>query len=128
MLTVSVVLSTNSALNLAHLVTCVAGDKDTEYPVSKYEGSTIQPGEELQLNSCGRSDASSGTEGWFDMVDPVSSDKVIRHFYWSCPWGSKTNTWNVTENNSKFMVEYSGQNLDSGALGTITVRFLNIPA
>ena len=121
---ISVISSTRVS---AHIVLYVTGDKDTEYPVSRYEGNTIEPGEQLQLNATGRSDAASGTEGWFNLVDPKANDKVIRHFYWDCPWGSKSNTWNVTENNSKFMVEYSGQNLNSGALGTITVRILNVP-
>ena len=102
-------------------------NKDKELPVSDFEGKVIHPGESLQLNACGRSDASSGTTGDFDLVDPASGDKVIRHFYWDCPWGSKTNTWTVKGSNSKFIVESTGANLDSGALGTITVEVLNKP-
>ncbi|KAF8919893.1 pleurotolysin A [Mucidula mucida] len=83
------------------------GDKDHEVSASDYEGKVVGPDEKLQLNAC-------GSEG----------DKAIRHFYWDCPWGSKTNTWTVSGSNTKWMIEYSGQNLDSGALGTITVDAL----
>ncbi|KIJ46808.1 hypothetical protein M422DRAFT_164791 [Sphaerobolus stellatus SS14] len=97
------------------------GDKDKEVPASNYEGKVIGPDEKLQINACGRSDAAEGTTGDFDLVDPSNGDKTIRHFYWDCPWGKKTNTWTVSGSNSKWMVEYQGQNLDSGALGTISV-------
>lgn len=100
------------------------GDKDTEVSASKYEGTVIKPDEKLQINACGRSDAAEGTTGTFDLVDPADGDKQVRHFYWDCPWGSKTNTWTVSGSNTKWMIEYSGQNLDSGALGTITVDTL----
>ncbi|KAH8832149.1 pleurotolysin A [Flagelloscypha sp. PMI_526] len=101
------------------------GNKDKEVPVSDYEGKVIGPDEKLQINACGRSDAAEGTTGDFDLVDPNNGDQAIRHFYWDCPWGSKTNTWTVSGSNSKWMVEYQGQNLDSGALGTITVDVLS---
>ena len=108
-------------------LTIVAGNKDQEVGTNTYEGQTIAPYEWLEFSSCGRSDASSGTEGNFDLVDPSASDKQIRHFYWDCPWGSKTNTWSVSGSNSKFMIEHYGANIDGGALGTITVDVLNKP-
>ncbi|KAH8832152.1 pleurotolysin A [Flagelloscypha sp. PMI_526] len=97
------------------------GNKDKEVPASDYEGHVIGPDEKLQINACGRSDAAEGTTGDFDLVDPNNGDQAVRHFYWDCPWGSKRNTWTVSGSNSKWMIEYQGQNLDSGALGTITV-------
>ncbi|EEB93043.1 hypothetical protein MPER_08358, partial [Moniliophthora perniciosa FA553] len=68
-------------------------DKDKEIGADAYEGKVIEPDEKLQINSCGRSDSASGTEGSFDLVDVNDGNKAIRHFYWSCPWGSKSNTW-----------------------------------
>ena len=103
------------------------GNKDKEISVSTYQNSVIHPGEQLRLNACGRSDSPSGTTGDFDVVDVVAGGKKIRHFYWDCPWGSPTNTWTISESNSKWMVESSGANLVNGALGTITVEFLNKP-
>nr|O42717.1 RecName: Full=Aegerolysin Aa-Pri1; Flags: Precursor [Cyclocybe aegerita]AAC02265.1 Aa-Pri1 [Cyclocybe aegerita] len=100
------------------------GNKDKEVYPSDYNGKTVGPDEKIQINSCGRENASSGTEGSFDIVDPNDGNKTIRHFYWECPWGSKRNTWTPSGSNTKWMVEWSGQNLDSGALGTITVDVL----
>ncbi|KAF9497705.1 erylysin A [Pleurotus eryngii] len=102
------------------------GDKDTEVPASKYEGMVIAPDDQVQINACGREDAAEGTTGTFDLVDPNDSDKQVRHFAWDCPWGTKANSWVVGGSNSKWMIEYTGQNLDSGALGTITVNTLRI--
>ncbi|KAF8687636.1 hypothetical protein AX14_003645, partial [Amanita brunnescens Koide BX004] len=70
------------------------GNKDKEIPVSDIENTEIPPGGEFRINSCGRENASSGTEGEFDIYE-VDSNKV-RHFYWDCPWGSSTNTWTIT--------------------------------
>jgi hypothetical protein len=69
-------------------------NKDAEIPKSDIENHKINPGDEFQINSCGRSDASSGTEGDFDIYEDGGTK--VRHFYWNCPWGSKTNTWRVT--------------------------------
>ena len=99
------------------------GDKDTEVNKSTIEGKVVEADQQLRINACGRSDAAEGTTGSFDLVD-VATQQVIRHVYWDCPWGTKRNTFTVSGSNSKWMIEYSGQNLDSGALGTISVDVL----
>ena len=53
-----------------------------------------------------------------------SDSTVIRKFYWDCPWGSKRNAWDVTGSNESWIVSDNGANLDSGALGNITVTAL----
>ncbi|KAK7052820.1 Aegerolysin Aa-Pri1 [Paramarasmius palmivorus] len=98
------------------------GNKDKEISKDEIEGKVIGPDEKFQINSSGRSDASSGTEGSFDLVDVNDNNKTIRHFYWDCPWGSKVNTWTVNGSNSKWMVEHQGANLYGGAIGTVTSR------
>ncbi|KAI0267255.1 aegerolysin type hemolysin [Russula aff. rugulosa BPL654] len=100
-------------------------NKDAEIPKSDIENHKIDPGDEFEINSCGRSDASSGTEGDFDIYEDGGTR--VRHFYWDCPWGSKTNTWRVTDNNAKWIVESQGANLDSGALGNIKVELYKKP-
>ncbi|KAK7047442.1 Ostreolysin A6 [Paramarasmius palmivorus] len=100
------------------------GDKDKELSRDQFEGQIIRPDQRLQLNACGRAHSPSGTEGRFDLCDADDGDRVIRHFYWDCPWGSKRNTWTVSGTNSNWIVEYRGQNLNSGALGTIYVELL----
>nr|AGA84054.1 umbellolysis [Polyporus umbellatus] len=104
------------------------GNKDKELPASDYEGKTIEPGTQLQLNACGRENSPSGTTGQFNLVDPSANDQVIRSFYWDCPWGSSRNEWIVSGSNSSFIVESTGGNLDGGALGNITVDVLKKPS
>jgi len=96
-------------------------NKDAEIPIGDIENKTIEPHKKFRISSCGREGAPSGTEGEFDIYD---GDDKVRHFYWNCPWGSKTNTWSITDRNSKWVVDSAGGNLDSGALGTITVELL----
>ncbi|OCH84840.1 pleurotolysin A [Obba rivulosa] len=98
------------------------GDKDAEIPTKDIEGTKILPGAEYTINSCGRSDASSGTEGKFDLYEEGGA--LVRSFYWDCPWGSKTNTWTISNANAQWMVDSQGANLNSGALGTITHEYL----
>ena len=79
-----------------HILTtnaCV-GDKDYEISVGDIENATILPGENFMISSCGRSDSASGTEGEFEIYEDGGGK--VRHFYWSCPWGSKINTWRIT--------------------------------
>ena len=73
-----------------------AGDKDHELSTDDFNNKVIAAGDVLELNACGREDAASGTTGSFDLVDPDNANKLVRSFYWDCPWGSKTNTWTVT--------------------------------
>ncbi len=109
----------------AHQTRSDTGDKDKEIDPSAVNNYVIQPGESLQINACGRESSPSGTTGDFDLVDTTAGGKVIRHFYWDCPWGSSTNTWTISASNSGWMVESEGANLSGGALGSITCEFLN---
>ena len=68
-------------------------NKDAEIPIGDIENRKIDAHKEFKINSCGREGSPTGTEGEFDIYD--GSDKV-RHFYWNCPWGSKTNAWSIT--------------------------------
>ncbi|TFK88492.1 pleurotolysin A [Polyporus arcularius HHB13444] len=103
----------------------VENDKDKEVDPSTVNNSVIEPGDTLQINACGRHTSPSGTTGDLDLVDTTAGDKKIRHFYWDCPWASSKNTWTVSGSNEGWMVESDGANLEDGALGTITVEFLN---
>lgn len=95
------------------------GNKDKEIPKSDIEGHIINVGETYKINSCGRSDAAEGTEGAFDIYD---SDIKIGKYSWDCPWGSKTNKSDWHSYSSSYTVDVEGGNLDSGALGDITIK------
>ena len=87
--------SVMAVLDIMYLdhATCI-DDKDDEMPASDIENAYILPGKSFRVNSCGRSNASSGTEGSFDIEEEGGGE--VRHFYWSCPWGGNTNTWTVS--------------------------------
>nr|MBT2979859.1 aegerolysin family protein [Vibrio anguillarum] len=65
------------------------GSKDNEYEPSAIDGHIIERGTSFSINACGRSDASSGTEGSFELYDGPTH---VGTYSWDCPWGSKTNT------------------------------------
>jgi hypothetical protein len=100
----------------------IAGDKNKEVNKDVYEGRVIGPDEKLQLNGYRRDNIPAGTEGEFDLCDADDGDKVIRHFYWECPWGAKSNAWTVSGSNSQWTVKDEGANLGNGALGVINVE------
>jgi hypothetical protein len=99
------------------------GNKDKEYEPSDIEGKVIKSGNSFSINACGREDASSGTEGSFELYDGTTQ---VGTYSWDCPWGIKTNssTWSPAGPQpplNKYITSQSGANLDSGALGTVTV-------
>lgn len=100
------------------------GNKDNEYQPSDIEGKVINAGSAFSINACGRSDAAAGTEGSFDLYDGATH---VGTYTWDCPWGSKTNssTWTAAGAPpplNKYITAQSGANLDSGALGTVTIQ------
>lgn len=99
-------------------------NKDDEISVGEVEGATIKQGDSYGIASCGRSDASSGCEGSFELFD---GDTRVCKIYFDCPWGSKTNTFNVSDIDKRHMVQFQGGNIDSGALGNVDVKIINIP-
>lgn len=118
-------------VNLPHLarlyithISHFEGDKDNAMSPDDYNGRIIEGGDSLRFNTCGRAFSPTGTEGRFSLVDPEDNSKVIRTFHWDCPWGSRSNKFEVNDLNNKWMVEASGANLEGGALGTVTVEVL----
>jgi hypothetical protein len=100
-------------------------DKDHEIPVSDVEGHIIKEGETFVIESCGRSDASSGTEGEFDLVSR-NKGTTIGHVYWNCPWGSKRNDFTVNSKADGWNVGLdSAPDTDGGALGKVDVSIVH---
>jgi len=96
------------------------GNKEVEISPDDINKITIEPKRETVINSCGRSDAGSGTEGNFDIFD---GDIKVGNYYWECPWGSKKNTSRWTPDSSEgYVTQVTGGSLDSGALGNITIK------
>ncbi len=105
------------------------GNKDNEYDPSAIEGKVIKAGQSFAINACGREEASSGTEGTFDIYD---GQTYVGTYTWDCTWGSKTNssTWSPagSQQAKNYITQQSGANLDSGALGTVTIQTVKIPS
>ncbi|MCB1194181.1 MAG: aegerolysin family protein [Leptospiraceae bacterium] len=95
------------------------GSKDNEVNIDAINNHIINDGEGFDISSCGREEATSGTEGSFDIYDGSTH---IGNYYWDCPWGSKTNTSTWTPSNDNYLAQVSGANLDSGALGDIAIK------
>lgn len=105
------------------------GDKSKEIPASDIDNHVIEPNTTYEIYSCGRADASSGTEGDFDLYDVTEGDTKdspqVANYYWDCPWGSKTNTSTYSPNKAYedvYTGGATGGNFDSGALGDITIK------
>ncbi|KAM5350786.1 hypothetical protein ACJ41O_007291 [Fusarium nematophilum] len=94
-------------------------NKDTEVSSSTVGSTTIAPGNSAGIASCGRADAASGTEGSFDLYN---GNVKVCNIYWDCPWGKKTNTFTVSAINDDYIVQATGANINSGALGNVTIK------
>ncbi|MFA8301323.1 MAG: aegerolysin family protein [Hyphomicrobiales bacterium] len=101
------------------------GNKDKEINKSEIEGMTVDKGQKKVICACGRSDSPSGTEGSFELYN---GDELIGKYYWDCPWGSKTNTSTWTAKNDKYLTQAELGNLDSGAIGQVTIVSASINA
>jgi Aegerolysin len=103
-----------------------SGNKDAEISIDEINKIQINTGESSVINSCGREDSPSGTEGRFDIFD-LDKNVKIGEYYWDCPWGSKTNTSIWTPSLSEdYVTQVTGGNLDSGALGNVTIKCVKI--
>lgn len=100
------------------------GNKDAEILPDAINKITINSRQSAVINSCGRSDSPSGTEGRFDIFD---GEVKVGQYYWDCPWGSKTNTsiWTPFELDH-YVTQVTGGSLDSGALGNITIKCVKL--
>ncbi|KAE8329922.1 Aegerolysin family protein [Aspergillus sergii] len=97
----------------------VDGNKDKEIPASQVNGKEIIPGTSHLFETCGRSDAASGTEGTLELWDKTQR---ICKLYWDCPWGSKVNKFEVQEKHKTYRVEVGPWNSYGGALGNVDVE------
>ncbi|MCD7726331.1 MAG: aegerolysin family protein [Clostridiales bacterium] len=106
----------------------VLDHKDQEISVDDMNKRVIEYGsadEDRIICVCGRSDAASGTQGKFEIYryDPSTQEATVKLAVvtWDCPWGNKHNSFDASCVNQNYMVSHSNANLDSGALGSITI-------
>ncbi|CAG5166094.1 uncharacterized protein ALTATR162_LOCUS6883 [Alternaria atra] len=94
------------------------GNKDAEISASEVNKLSISAGESIKISSCGRSDSASGTEGKVGVYD---GDTRVCTIYWSCPWGSKSNNFQIQDRNKDYGITLGDWNQDSGSLGEVDV-------
>lgn len=99
------------------------GNKDKEVKIDEINGKVLDyntTDKERIISTCGRSDAASGTEGTFEiyLYDEITKKEVTKlsEVTWDCPWGSKTNTFDCSNENNNYMVSHSQYCPYGGAL------------
>lgn len=70
------------------------------------------------IASCGRENASSGTQGSFDCYH---GNKKIGTFRWDCPWGTGSNKFNFTPSSDEYTGQIIGGSV-AGAIGELRLR------
>ncbi|KAJ2993875.1 hypothetical protein NUW58_g1706 [Xylaria curta] len=95
------------------------GDKNKEISSSGVNKIIIRPGSVAHVYSCGRENASSGTEGSIDLYEDST---YICTIYFHCPWGSKYNDFQVRNRNKDYPVSVGPWNRHGGALGQVDVE------
>ncbi|KAH7904183.1 Aegerolysin family protein [Hygrophoropsis aurantiaca] len=97
------------------------GNKDVELSKDTINQIVIPAGSERSISSCGRENASSGTEGTIDLYDDTTK---VCTLYWNCPWGSPTNNFEVRDVNKAggYIVSNGPWNVSGGALGNIRIE------
>ncbi|KYK58701.1 hypothetical protein DCS_05718 [Drechmeria coniospora] len=97
---------------------------DDEISASTVNEIVVARGQVEQVQACGRSDAASGTEGTFDIYD--CNNKRICHVSWDCPWGSKSNSFEVeVDDEAKYKVIKPSFVVRSGAIGTMQIFIMD---
>ncbi|KAA8641300.1 hypothetical protein EYZ11_002421 [Aspergillus tanneri] len=94
-------------------------DQDNEVPASDINKLDIQPNKTGNIAAAGRAHAASGTEGTIDLKD---GDTKICTLYWLCPWGEKTNDFQLRDlEEDDYGVTVKAWNRKNGALGHVDV-------
>lgn len=95
-------------------------NKDQELSDNDVQANYAGPnGGSMGVAASGREWTSSGTEGQFDIYH---GNTKVCHVYWDCPWSHKHNSFSVSEVDDNYVVQDTGASLDSGALGSITIK------
>ncbi|MGB7710095.1 MAG: aegerolysin family protein [Microcoleus sp.] len=101
-------------------------NKDNELSPERVNGTVIAKKTTAfnVVNACGRSDSPSGTQGSFDIYDGA---QLVATLLWDCPWGSKTNSWSVTNQHENYVLQGHGGSQYGGAIGTLDYEIIYAP-
>ncbi|WP_055324369.1 aegerolysin family protein [Pseudomonas aeruginosa] len=94
-------------------------NKDDEISTEEVSSMNVQAGSPQWIASCGRENASSGTQGSFDCYD---GNTKMGTFRWDDPWKSgATNTWGFTPASADYAGITSGGNATGTDIGEVTL-------
>lgn len=97
-------------------------NKDDEISTEEVSSMNVQAGSPQWIASCGRENASSGTQGSFDCYD---GNTKMGTFSWDDPWKSgATNTWSFTPASADYAGITSGGNATGTDIGEVTLTLL----
>ena len=96
-------------------------DKHAEVDIGTVANQTFGPKKSFKFASCGRENASSGTEG---QLDVMHGTERLFQLYWCCPYigQNKVNARYVAEGWVAAVSEFS----ESGAIGPVTIKVINV--
>lgn len=94
------------------------GNKNKEIYASQINGTIIKDEDSYTIASCGRENASSGTEGRFSLYD---GDTEVFEYYWDCPWSGSNSDRLDVKDKEKYAVNKKGGGSTSGASGNIFI-------
>ncbi|TND08344.1 MAG: Aegerolysin [Bacteroidetes bacterium] len=101
-----------------------SGSKSTSVSAGTIDKTVVANNASGSVFSCGRESASAGTVGSFDVFDgkaQTNNSNRVCTFSWSCPWGSPTNTWGISNKNHAYMTSTSGGSTNGGAIGMVKI-------
>lgn len=99
-------------------------DKGHELSDNDVQGGFAGPnGETVNIAASGRSWTPTGTEGHFDIYH---GGVKVCNVYFDCPFSHIHNNFEISEVNDQYVVQATGQSLDRGALGDITIKVVKI--
>ncbi|CAF1573660.1 unnamed protein product, partial [Didymodactylos carnosus] len=78
----------------------------------------------IAFSSSGRSWSASGTQG---SVELWSQSVKIGTFVWDCPWGSKTNSYDITDKGADYVISVDGGSRYGGAIGIVSITVAYVP-
>ncbi|AYR19500.1 aegerolysin family protein [Alcaligenes faecalis] len=94
------------------------GNKNKEIYASQINGTIIKDEDSYTIASCGRENASSGTEGRFSLYD---GNTEVFKYYWDCPWSGSNSDRLDVKDKEKYTVNKKGGGSTSGASGNIFI-------
>ncbi|KAF3403872.1 Asp-hemolysin [Penicillium rolfsii] len=94
------------------------GSKDDDVAAAEINRITVAPNSSVNINLCGHSHSSTGTNGSIELWD---GETKIAKIYWNCPWGSQPYNFGVSECNDSYWVDQGSWARESGAIGSVDV-------